>query len=127
LSVAVTATELVPAVVGVPVMPPVEESMERPAGSPVAEYEMVAVDEVSVAPVATEVMADPDTSVWLETLFEVTVLVMVQVKVANPKNPWGALSVAVTVTEQEHAVVGVPVMWPLLELIDSPAGRPVAV
>ena len=33
---------------------------------------------------------------------------------------------AVTVTEQAQAVVGVPLMTPPLELIERPAGRPVA-
>jgi hypothetical protein len=51
--------------------------------------------------------------------------VMVQVKVADPKAP--VLSVAVTVTVEVAAVVGVPVISPVEELIDRPAGRPVAV
>jgi hypothetical protein len=33
---------------------------------------------------------------------------------------------AVTVTEEVPAVVGVPVIRPLVALTDSPAGRPVA-
>jgi hypothetical protein len=35
-------------------------------------------------------------------------------------------SVAVTVTEQAHPVVGVPVIDPVEALMDRPAGRPVA-
>ena len=31
---------------------------------------------------------------------------------------------AVTVTEHEQAVVGVPLMAPVVELMDNPAGRP---
>ncbi len=37
VSVAVTVTEYVPAVLGVPLMRPVEELMDSPEGSPVAE------------------------------------------------------------------------------------------
>ena len=35
-------------------------------------------------------------------------------------------SVAVNVTGKVPAVVGVPLIWPLLGLIDSPFGRPLA-
>ena len=52
------------------------------------------------------------------------VLVMVQVKLAEPAK--SALSVAVTVTLDVPAVVGMPVMVPLAGLTESPAGRPVA-
>ena len=48
----------------------------------------------------------------------------VQLKVAVPAAP--VVSVAVTVTLDEPAVVGVPVIRPDEELMDSPAGRPVA-
>ena len=70
----------------------------------------MAVDDVSVAPAPTGVMAVPDTLDWLPGLVSVTVLVMVQVNEAEPLKP--ALSVALAVTEHEHAVVGVPVMAP---------------
>jgi len=49
---------------------------------------------------------------------------MVQVKVADPESP--ALSVTVTVTVEAPTEVGVPVISPVEELIDSPAGSPVA-
>ncbi|GAA4986511.1 hypothetical protein GCM10025734_10760 [Kitasatospora paranensis] len=51
-------------------------------------------------------------------------LVTVQVNVVEPLAP--VVSVAVTVTAEVPAVVGVPVTRPL-PLMDSPAGRPVAV
>ena len=54
-----------------------------------------------------------------------TRLSMAQVKLAEPAKP--ALSVAVTVTEDEPPVVGVPEMAPVAALMASPAGRPVAV
>ena len=50
---------------------------------------------------------------------------MVQVKAAVPLAP--VPSVTVTVTLEVAAVVGVPEISPVVELIDSPAGRPVAV
>lgn len=49
---------------------------------------------------------------------------MVQVKVADPDAP--VVSVAVTVTLYVEAVVGVPVIRPVVELIDRPAGSPAA-
>jgi nitrate reductase beta subunit len=62
-------------------------------------------------------------------LVTVTVLpvaaLMVQVKVALPLAP--VVSVAVTVTLGLPAVVGVPEISPVDELIDRPAGSPLAV
>ncbi len=49
---------------------------------------------------------------------------MVQVKDADPVAP--VVSFAVTVTSLLPAVVGVPEIRPVEELIDRPAGRPVA-
>ena len=49
---------------------------------------------------------------------------MVQVKVADPDAL--VVSFAVTVTLPELTVVGVPEIRPVVELIDRPAGRPVA-
>ena len=49
----------------------------------------------------------------------------VQVNEADPAAPVG--SFAVTVTLEVPAVVGVPEISPVAELIDSPAGRPAAV
>jgi hypothetical protein len=124
--VAVTVTEDDPAVVGVPVMAPVPELIESPVGSPVADHvEMVAVDDESVAELDSVEMGPPDRLDWLPGLATDTVLVTVQLKVACPEKP--ALSVAVTVTEDDPAVVGVPVMAPVPELMESPAGSPVAV
>src|SRR5215469_15145726 len=48
----------------------------------------------------------------------------VQVRVAAPEAP--VPSVALTVTVDVAAVVGVPEIRPVEELIDSPAGRPLA-
>jgi hypothetical protein len=125
LSLAVIVTEQAQAVVGVPVIVPVEVLMESPAGSPVADHEeIVAVDEESVAELVRAVMAEPETFDLVPGLVTVTVLVMFQVKVAVAVR--ASESVAVMVVEQAQAVVGVPVMAPLVELMDRPAGRPVA-
>ena len=66
-------------------------------------------------------MAVPDRLVWLPGLVTDTALVMFQVKVAEPCSP--APSVAVTVTEQAQAVVGVPVMSRWRRWTARPAGR----
>ena len=53
-----------PPFVGVPVIVPVVELIDRPAGSPVADQVKVAPGWVSVAESVTPVMAVPDTLVW---------------------------------------------------------------
>ena len=128
LSVAVMVTEQAHAVVGVPVMAPPDEAIDRPAGRPVAVQVSVAVDEVSVAAGVRVVMAAPEALDLVPGLVTATVLVMVQVKLTELANVVGEpLSVAVIVTEQAHAVVGVPVMAPPDDAMTSPTGRPVAV
>ena len=84
---------------------------------------MVAVEDESVAELLWVEMAVPVTLLWVPGLVTVTVLVMFQVKVVLWASVW--VSVAVTVTEQAQAVVGVPLMTPP-ELMERPAGRPVA-
>ena len=116
-------TEHAHAVVGVPVMAPVLELMESPAGRPVADQLMVAVDEVSVATGVRVEIAAPETLDCVEIAVTATVLVMVQVN-ADVETALAKLSVAVKVTEQAQAVVGVPVMAPVDELMARPAGRP---
>ena len=51
-------------------------------------------------------------------------MLIVQVKLADPDAP--VVSLAVTVVLAVAAVVGVPVIRPVEELMLSPAGRPVA-
>jgi hypothetical protein len=123
-SVAVSVTEQVQAVVGVPVIVPVEPSIDSPAGSPVADHASVAVDEVSVAVLWRALMADPETWDWPAGVATETVLVIVQVNDVEPEAP--EPSVAVSVTEQVQAEVGVPVIVPVEPSIDRPAGSPVA-
>ena len=60
-SVAVTVTEEVPGVVGVPVTAPVEVLIASPAGRPAADQVKVAPDWESVAAVVIVAMAEPVT------------------------------------------------------------------
>ena len=96
-SVAVTVTEQVQAVVGVPVTEPVEELMVRPAGRPEADQVSVAPDWESVAALVSVVMAEPVTLDLLDTAVTATVLVTVQVKVVEPANDEPSVAVMVTV------------------------------
>jgi hypothetical protein len=106
-------------------MAPLEPLMVRPVGKPVWDHEvMVAAEEESDAELLSVEIGVPVTLDWVPGLATVTVLVTFHVNVVLAVSVW--VSVAVTVTEQAHAVVGVPVMAPLEELIERPVGRPVA-
>ena len=120
MSVAVTVTEHEHAAVGVPEITPVDELIVRPVGSPVAEYVLVAVDDVSEAEMATEAAVLIKVT-WLPGLVTTTVLVTFQVKLTELVND--EPSMAVMVTAQAHAVVGVPLTRPEDELMVTPAGR----
>jgi hypothetical protein len=89
-----------------------------------------ATGEESVADRLSAVMGVPEVEVWEPGLVTETVLVMLQVKEVDPLNgppfPEVTESVAVSVTEQLQAVVGVPVTAPVVALIESPVGSPVA-
>ena len=85
---------------------------------------MEAAAEESVAELDTGLMADPEVSVCGPGLATATVLVTVQLKLAEPLKP--ASSVAVTVTDEVPAVVGVPEMIPDPASMESPSGSPVA-
>ena len=122
-SVAARVTLEVPAAVGVPEMVPVEGSMPRPAGRPVADQVSVADGEESVA-VAPRVTNEPDVEDWSPGSETETMLVTVQAKEAWPVEP--DESVATRVTLEVPAAVGVPEMVPVEELRVRPAGRPVA-
>src|SRR5580693_1744634 len=106
-------------------MVPVPEPMDRPGGSvPPSLMFSVAVDEVSDTATVRGLMALPDTFGWFPGLVAETWLVTVQVKVT-----WAEkllLSVTVTVTGPDPAVVGVPVTAPVPVLMPRPAGNPLA-
>ena len=80
-----------------PVIDPVEELIDRPAGRPEAVQVSVAVDEVSVAAGVKAEMAEPVALALVPGLVTTTVLVMVQVNETELETL--ALSVAVIVTE----------------------------
>jgi hypothetical protein len=99
LSVAVTVTEEVPGVVGVPEIVPLETPIDSPAGSPDADQVITGAGECceSVAVAVSGVIATPVVPLWLGMEATETVFVMVQVKLAEPEEL--LLSVAVMVTE----------------------------
>ena len=106
-----------------PVKAPVDVLKESPVGVPVAVQvnpAAVAVDDESTMVGVYEVMAVPAVDVRLTAVMS-TVLVTVQVNAVDLDRP--KLSVAVRVTAQVHAVVGVPVTAPVVALIARPAGR----
>lgn len=118
--VAVRVTEEVPAVVGVPVITPVVVLTLNPAGKPVA-LKLVGP---LLAVMVYGLIATPLTPIAVVELVMTGVArLMVTVTVAVPVPE--AL-VAPTTTGKTPAVVGVPVMAPVLELILNPAGKPVA-
>jgi hypothetical protein len=84
----------------------------------------VAVDEESVPATTSGVTGEPDTDAWSPGEARDTELVIVQGNEVSAEKPES--SVAVTVTDGEPAVVGVPVIVPVDASIESPAGSPVA-
>ena len=100
------------------------ELMDRPVGSPVADQVKLAPVWVSVAVAVRVEMALPAVLDLLPGLVTDTATLTVQVKLAEPELP--RLSVAVRVTLEVPATVGVPVMAPVAPLSVSPVGSPVA-
>jgi hypothetical protein len=127
-SVAVTVTEDEPEAVGVPEIRPVDELIDKPAGSPLAEYVNVWPEVESLAETC-RLAAVPTVAVCVPGFVTVTVLpvedpLTFQLKAALAASP--VVSVAVTTDVYEPAVVGVPEIRPVEELIDTPAGSPFA-
>jgi hypothetical protein len=121
LSVARTMTMEVPDTVGVPLMTPVDPFMAKPVGSWTADQVNVEPGAESVAVSGNGVMATFTCEVWRPGVGIVTLFSMIQVKVAEPLGLDG--SEAVTVTVYVPLVVGVPLMTPVDEPINSPGGR----
>ena len=119
VSLAVTVTFAATVAVGVPAMTPVEALIVRPAGRPVADHvygvfpPFAAIGTLVAVPVAAPCIPGL-----------VTTTPVVQLNVALPVT--FRVSFAVTVTLAVPAAVGVPETAPVEELIDNPAGRPVA-
>jgi hypothetical protein len=128
LSVTVITTELVPAVVGVPVITPVAELIDSPAGRVPPAAQVSVKCPLEAAGIVSGVMATWAVDAWAPGLTTVTTsapdALITQENVAVPEAP--VVSVTVTVTELVATTVGVPVMCPVEALIESPAGRPVA-
>ena len=82
---AVMVTEQVHEVVGVPVIDPVEELIDRPEGRPEALQVRVAPDWESVAMLVKVEMAEPEALDLAPGLVTTTVLVVFQVKEAEPE------------------------------------------
>ena len=121
---AVTATEYVPAVVGLPEIRPLP-LIDSPAGKPVAEY-VSDLPAESVAEICRVLIAEFCVDVWLPGFVTETVSVVGELTVhVNEVLPEAVPEEAVTVTVEVPVAVGVPVMAPEL-LIDRPAGSPVA-
>ena len=124
-SVICTVKLLVPAVAGVPLITPVDALRLKPPGSvPTEILQLYGV----LPPVAV--------NVWLYATFAVAwfrlFVVMLKPEYIVIDNAWVAVaplaSVALTVKLLVPAVVGVPLISPVLVLSDSPAGRlPVAI
>ncbi len=105
-------------------MVPVAALTDRPAGRPVAVQVKPAPGAVLVAVPASGSIAVPSLSERAPGFATVTVLVMVQVKPAEPLAP--EPSVTMRVTKDVPAALGEPVMVPVAAPMASPAGRPVA-
>ena len=93
---AVTVTLEDPATVGVPVMAPVALLSVSPVGSPVADQVRVAPVWVSVALLASVVMALPAALDWAPGLVTATAPTIDQVKLAEPELPEPSVAVRVT-------------------------------
>ena len=109
---------------GVPLISPVEEFMDSPAGSPVADQLVTgrfvaSVSEnvfVNAAPTVPEAVCDV---VMIGTPSEIVKAILVAALVPIP-------FVAVKEAVNEPLAVGVPVIAPVLAFSESPAGSPVA-
>lgn len=124
-SVTVTFTVLVPAAVGIPVICPVLALMLSPAGNPVADqlYGVMPPSAATVALYAAPTVPLGSVAVVIESNAGAIVTVNVLVAVCGVGVPE---SVTVTFTVLVPAAVGVPVICPVLVLMLSPAGNPVA-
>src|ERR1035437_6402403 len=127
LDTSVTVTLMVagPATVGVPVMAPVPGSIDNPAGSPVA----VHTNGVAPPVAATgPLYARPTTPFGSEVVVIASpATIVTENGLATLKGVGLVASVTGTLIVAGPATVGVPVMAPLEESINNPAGSPVAV
>jgi hypothetical protein len=108
---------------GEPVISPVVELMERPAGSPEALHDETGLFSLSVNSGVLE-NATPTFPEKLCPLVMMGAPAIIKISTCSESAPPGP--VAVMVGLNSPTLVGVPVIAPVLELIESPAGSPVA-
>jgi hypothetical protein len=121
--VAVMEAVKLPFAVGVPVIAPVLVFSERPVGMPMALHEVAGRSTASVSEIVPE-NALPTLPVKFCPLVIIgapTAIEIVAVSVSVPPGP-----VAVRVIVVLPPSCGVPVIWPVEELIEAQVGRPVA-
>jgi hypothetical protein len=119
-SIAVTVKLNVPAVVGVPVIPPVDEFKDRPGGS-APETTLSVYGGAPPEAVTVVVYSMPIIPFGDEARKSVIVGQALMVYACEPWHPFA--SVAVTVKLNVPAVVGVPVIPPVDEFRNRPAGN----
>lgn len=120
---ATTVLVKAPFLVGVPVMSPVVELIESPAGSPEALHENAGLFSLSV----NSGVLENATPTFPEKLCPLVIMgapAIIKNSTCSESDPPGP--VAVMVALNSPTLVGVPVIAPVLELIVSPAGSPVA-
>jgi hypothetical protein len=124
-SVTVTLTVAAPAALGIPVIAPVEGSIDNPAGRPVAVQAYgVMPPEAASGPLYTE----PTTPFGSAAVVIVSPGAIVTKNCLVPLKCVGLVaSVTVTLTVAAPAALGVPLITPVARSIVNPAGRPVAV
>ena len=123
-SFTVTLALLVAATVGVPLITPVLALIDNPAGRPVADhvYDVTPPEATTVVLYATPLVPDGSG----EAVVMVNCELMVIARFADAVCCGLPESFTVTFAVLVPAAVGVPLITPLLALIDNPAGRPVA-
>ncbi|MEO5960560.1 MAG: hypothetical protein ABIR80_15715 [Opitutaceae bacterium] len=114
-------TLVAPTVVGVPVMTPVAATMLKPAGSGLAEKLVGAPDAVIVKLNGVPTVAVAASELVIVGLTGAAPMVSVNVAVPVP-----TALLALRVTVETPAAVGVPPIAPVVALTVRPAGRPVA-
>ena len=126
-SVTVMLNELVPGAVGVPLITPVEGAIDNPAGSPLAEKVNGGVPPVVVT--VTPGYATPTVPFGSDGGVICNAGGAITIDRLALAVRWVGLVESVTVITPElvpAGPVGVPAIWPVA-LIESPAGKPVAV
>jgi hypothetical protein len=123
-SFTVTLALLVPVTVGVPLITPLLALIDNPAGRPVADqvYDVTPPEAATGVLYATFLVPEGSG----DGVVIVNCELMVIARLADAVCCGLPESLTVTLAVLVPAVVGVPLIAPLVALIDNPAGRPVA-